>query len=218
MGEIAAVEAFAAVYDAAPSHRARGSARLRPRSVRRRPCRSPAPSSVSRRVGIAHADLRGRRVQRRDKIGEHRVFDVDARACRAFLPGQPERRTRNARSRRSCRSRMPRDDRRVLAAHFQHARPRPAAVRERAIEMHADAVTPRERDAGHVRMPDQRLAERAAGPGHEIEHARRQARIAQCVRQQPPAPRRGGRGLEHDGVARRQRGTRRDRRPAPAGN
>ena len=57
-------------------------------------------------------------------------------------------------------------------------------------------------------MPDQRFADRRTRAGDEIESAVRHTRVAHRLRQQATAPWRGGRGLEHHGVAGHQCGAR----------
>ena len=101
---------------------------------------------------------------------------------------------------------MAADDRRVLAAHLRDARARPCALRELADHLHADLVGAGERHAGDPRVVDQRRAHLATRARYVVDHARRQAGVAQHLEQQPAAPGRVGRRLEDHRVARHQGG------------
>jgi hypothetical protein len=167
-------------------------------------------------------------VQGGREIVERGVLDVDARARRALLARQAERRARDAGG-SDAKVGVARDDRAVLPAHFRDAGPRPSALREGAHEMHADGGASGEGDARNVRMIDQRLADRATRTGDEVDGPCGQAGVAKRMGEEAAAPRRCRRRLEHDGVAcdeRRSGGSsrqrqreveRRDHDPRPAG-
>jgi hypothetical protein len=79
------------------------------------------------------------------------------------------------------------------------------------VEGHADVVRAGERQAGEVGMAHERLADGAAGAGHVVEGAGREARVANAVGEEAAGPRRVARALEDDRVPGDER--RRDRAP-----
>jgi hypothetical protein len=132
------------------------------------------PHPVLAHGRVAGHDARRRLVERGDDVRETRVVDVDARAGRALLAGEPERRARDGSPRRqvACRSRSRscRPSRRCTGA---------ASVPARTFaRVHADLVAAGEyaRDAGSG------IADRRP-PGHEVERARRHAGVAERERE-----------------------------------
>ena len=86
------------------------------------------------------------------------------------------------------RSGVRRDDAGILAAHLRDARTRIRAARERAEDVHAGLVRAGERHAGSARVLHECVADRAARTHQIVEHAGRQPRVAQTIREQAARP------------------------------
>ena len=84
--------------------------------------------------------------------------------------------------------------------------PRVRARRNLAHDGAAHRDGSRERHAGDARIAHELFADLGAGAVHVVERARGQSRVADAVGEEPARPGRVGGALEHDGVARDERG------------
>jgi hypothetical protein len=131
------------------------------------------------------------------------IFHDDAAGGGAFLAGGEERGVHGVLD-GGVEVGIGQHDGGILAAHFQlNAQ---AAFGGFGMQPVADLAGAREGDSLERRGFHQRPAELAAGSGHEIDHALRQAGFLQGLHQPPGAERRGAGGLQHHGVAADQRG------------
>ena len=153
--------------------------------------------------GISDPQGRGPLDQLLEERPRHPLMYVHPRRGAALLVLQSERRPRDS-VRRGVQIRRLHDDRGVLASHLEQARLDPAG-REPPVDPQPDRFRAGEHDAVHARVTPQRFAGFGTGPGQEVEHTRRQPRVAVDLVQLEPGPRRLLRRLVDDGISGHQR-------------
>ena len=134
---------------------------------------------------------------------------------RAPLAGRPERGPQDPVG-REVEVRVLEHDDGVLAAELEAQSLELAAgpLRDRPARLGAA----RERDDADVRVVDDRVADLAARTGHEVDDARREARLVHELDEERRAVGRVARRLEHDGVAGDERRHRSSSTGSPSGS
>src|SRR5487761_2288205 len=140
--------------------------------------------------------------QQADQLVPDRSLHVDPAVRGALLAAEPEGRAHDPLG-RLLEIGAGRDNGRVLASHLDDAGPREPR-REASEQLEAHLVGSREHDPVDPLVGLELLPDGGPGSHHQVEDARRDARVDERLRQQDAGHRPRGRRLEYDRVAARQ--------------
>ncbi len=165
------------------------------------------PEERRPRQRVADRELLGLLDQQPDELVVDGLLDVDPAVGRALLPAEPEGRPHDPLG-RLLEVRRAQDDRRVLAAHLDDARPREPGG-EVAEQLEPDLVRAREHDPVDALVVLQLVADGVARAHDEVEHAVGNPGVAIGLEHRDRGHRAGRGRLEDRRVAGHHRGARR---------